>query len=131
MRPPHLIYRLRIIQLDIQVLVHALQRPSYLHFVLEFNGNFVLDERFEEARSYGSAVLRAWCGLVGAKVRLKRTSAPVYCIDYEPEEKHDVDVRVYEIINGHVSGRISGACDIFCRALSCVAGSFVSDEAPG
>jgi hypothetical protein len=48
MRPPHLIHRLCIIQLDVQVLVHALERSADLHFVFEFDGDFVLDERFEE-----------------------------------------------------------------------------------
>jgi hypothetical protein len=100
-----------------------------LHFVLEFNSDLVLDERFEETTSYVLAMLRALCGLVGAKVRLKRAFAPVYCIGYGPEEKHDVDVRVYSNINGQVSGRMTDACDIFCRALCCVAGS-LSDEAP-
>jgi hypothetical protein len=49
MRPPQLIYRLCIVQLDVQVLVHALECAADLDFVLEFDGDFVLDERFEEA----------------------------------------------------------------------------------
>ena len=49
MRPPHLIHCLSIVQFDVQILIHALQRPAYLYFVLEFDGDFVLDERFEEA----------------------------------------------------------------------------------
>jgi hypothetical protein len=48
MRPPQLIHRLRIIQLNIQILIHALQRPAYLHLILELDRDFVLDERFEE-----------------------------------------------------------------------------------
>jgi len=48
MRPPHLIHRLGVIQLDVQILVHALERPADLDLVLEFDGDFVLDERFEE-----------------------------------------------------------------------------------
>ena len=48
MRPPHLIHRLRIIQLDVEVLVDALECAADLDFVLEFDGDFVLDERFEE-----------------------------------------------------------------------------------
>jgi hypothetical protein len=52
MRPPHLIHRLRVIQLDVQVLIHALERAADLHFVLEFDGDFVLDEGFEEAVIY-------------------------------------------------------------------------------
>jgi hypothetical protein len=43
MRPSHLIHRLSIIQLDVQILVHALERPADLDFVLEFDGDFVLD----------------------------------------------------------------------------------------
>jgi hypothetical protein len=48
MRPPHFIHRLRIIQLDIEIWIHALERPANLHFVLKFDGDFVFDERFEE-----------------------------------------------------------------------------------
>lgn len=57
MRPPHLIHRLSIIQLDIEVLVHALERPADLHFVLELDGDFVLDERFEETDSHQTSAL--------------------------------------------------------------------------
>jgi hypothetical protein len=49
MRPSQLIHRLCIVQLDVQVLIHALECAADLDFVLEFDGNFVLDERFEEA----------------------------------------------------------------------------------
>jgi hypothetical protein len=49
MRPPQLIYRLCIVQLDVQVLVYALECAADLDFVFEFDGDFVLDERFEEA----------------------------------------------------------------------------------
>jgi hypothetical protein len=48
MWPPQLIRRLSIIQLDIQVLIHALQRAADADFVLEFDGDFVLYERLEE-----------------------------------------------------------------------------------
>jgi hypothetical protein len=51
MRPPHLIHRLRIIQLNIQILVHTLERAADLHFVLEFDSDFVFDERFEKTVS--------------------------------------------------------------------------------
>jgi hypothetical protein len=46
--PPHLVHGLSVVQLDVQVLVHALQRAADLHFVLEFDRDFVLDQRFEE-----------------------------------------------------------------------------------
>lgn len=49
MRPSHLIYRLSIIQLDVEVLVYALEGSADLHFVLEFDRDFVLHERLEEA----------------------------------------------------------------------------------
>lgn len=49
MRPPNFIYCLSIVQLDIQVLVDALQCPADLDFVLEFHGDFMLDEGLEEA----------------------------------------------------------------------------------
>ena len=49
MRPFQLIHRLCIVQLDVQVLVHTLQRAADLDFVFEFDSDFVLDERFEEA----------------------------------------------------------------------------------
>lgn len=46
--PPHLVHGLSVVQLDVQVLVHALQCAADLHFVLEFDRDFVLDQRFEE-----------------------------------------------------------------------------------
>jgi len=48
MRPPHLIHRLCIIQFDVEVLIDALQCAADLDLVLELDGDFVLDERFEE-----------------------------------------------------------------------------------
>lgn len=48
MRPPDLIHRLSVIQLDIQILIDALQRPTDLDFILELHGDFVLDEGLEE-----------------------------------------------------------------------------------
>ena len=47
--PPLHVHGLGVVQLDVQVLVHALQRAADLHFVLEFDRDFVLDERLEEA----------------------------------------------------------------------------------
>lgn len=47
-RPPDLVHCLCVVELDVQVLVHALQRPANLDFVLEFDGDLVLDERLEE-----------------------------------------------------------------------------------
>jgi hypothetical protein len=46
--PPHLVHRLSIIQLDIQVLIYAFERAANLDFVLEFDGDFMLDKCFEE-----------------------------------------------------------------------------------
>ena len=57
MRPPQFIHRLGIIQLDIQVLVYALERAADLDFVLEFDGDFVLDERLEEAIQTSASAL--------------------------------------------------------------------------
>jgi hypothetical protein len=51
MRPPDLIHRLCVVQLDVQVLVHALQCATDLDFILEFDSDLVLDERLEETRS--------------------------------------------------------------------------------
>ena len=48
MRPPPLIRALSIIQLQIQVLINALQRPADADFILEFDRDFVVNERFEE-----------------------------------------------------------------------------------
>jgi hypothetical protein len=49
-RPPQLIHSLGVVQLNVQVLVHALERAANLDFVFEFDGDFMLDERFEEAK---------------------------------------------------------------------------------
>jgi hypothetical protein len=48
MWPPQLIHSFCVVQLDVQVLIDALQRAAYLHFILELDGDFVLDKRFEE-----------------------------------------------------------------------------------
>ena len=49
MRPSHLIRRLRIVQFDIQILVHALQRAPNAHLILQLDGNLVVHQRFKEA----------------------------------------------------------------------------------
>lgn len=48
MWPSHLIRRLRIIELDIEVLVDALEGAADADFVFELDGDFVVYERFEE-----------------------------------------------------------------------------------
>lgn len=48
MRPPQFICGLRIIQLDIQVLIHAFESAADADFIFEFDGDFVVDERLEE-----------------------------------------------------------------------------------
>ena len=58
MRPPQLIHRRRIIQLNIQILVHALQYTLNLHLILKFDGNLVVDEGFEETTRLVSEVLQ-------------------------------------------------------------------------
>jgi hypothetical protein len=48
MRPSHLIHGLCVIELNVQVLVDGLEGAADLDFVFEFDGDFLLDERFEE-----------------------------------------------------------------------------------
>jgi hypothetical protein len=66
MRPPHLVYCLGIVQLDVEVLVDALEGAADLDFVFELDGDFVLDERFEEtscslkSASVNGSVWEAW-----------------------------------------------------------------------
>jgi hypothetical protein len=50
-RPPHLVDCLCVVEFDVEVLVYALERAADLDFVFEFDGDFVLDERFEETVS--------------------------------------------------------------------------------
>lgn len=38
-----------IVQFDVQVLVHTLQRAAYAHFILEFDSDFGFHERLEKA----------------------------------------------------------------------------------
>lgn len=57
-RPPNLIHSLSIVQLDVQVLIDALQRPPDLDFVLELYSDFVLDKRLEETAL--TSVQYAW-----------------------------------------------------------------------
>jgi hypothetical protein len=62
-RPPHLIYCLGIVQLDIEILIDALEGAADLHFVFELDGDFVLDERLEET----GALLISYCDFAGAR----------------------------------------------------------------
>lgn len=50
MRILEFLNNLNIIQLDIQELVDRFQRAADLDVVFELDGDFVVDERFEEAR---------------------------------------------------------------------------------
>lgn len=52
MWPSHLVHSLRVIKLDVQVLVHAFERPPNLYLVLELDCDFVLNERLEETKPY-------------------------------------------------------------------------------
>lgn len=49
MRVLQLLHHTNIIQLDIQILINALQRAADLDVVLELDRDFVVDERLEEA----------------------------------------------------------------------------------
>jgi hypothetical protein len=49
MWPPHLICCLRIVQLDVQILIHTLQRAPDAHLILQLDGNLVVHQRLEEA----------------------------------------------------------------------------------
>ena len=49
MRVLELFHHGNVVQLDVQVLVHALQRALELNVVLELDGDLLVDERFEEA----------------------------------------------------------------------------------
>jgi len=49
MRVFQLIHNRDVVQLDIQILIHALQCPTDRDVVLEFDGDFVVDQRLEEA----------------------------------------------------------------------------------
>ena len=44
-----LVHHRDIVQLDIQVLIHALQRSADGDVIFQFDGDFVVDESFEEA----------------------------------------------------------------------------------
>jgi predicted urease superfamily metal-dependent hydrolase len=46
-----------VVELDVEVLVDALQRASNLDVVLQLHRHFVIDERLEETRDYVSAFL--------------------------------------------------------------------------
>lgn len=83
--PPQLVDGLGVVQLDVQVLVDALERAADLDFVLELYGDFVLDERLEEAtaRVSGGSCLRLrlrWALAVGGGLELAGVG--------EPEEEH-------------------------------------------
>lgn len=61
MRVSQLVHHRDVIQLNVQVLVHALQGAAYGYIVLELNGDFGIDQRLEEAAltvSLGAIVLK-------------------------------------------------------------------------
>jgi hypothetical protein len=47
-RPPHLVDGFCVVEFDVEVLVYTFEGAADLDFVFEFDGDFVLDERFEE-----------------------------------------------------------------------------------
>jgi hypothetical protein len=53
--PPQLVDGFGVVELDVQVLVDALERATDLHFVLQLDGDLVLDERLEETIARGLA----------------------------------------------------------------------------
>lgn len=93
MRPPHLVHRLCIVQLNVQILIYTLQCAADLDFVLEFDGDFVLDEGLEETVTCLSAVeLLVTCALHIGYARVLRD--PRRGMVREPEEEH-CDVCVF------------------------------------
>ena len=49
MRIGNLIYNRDVVKLDVQILIHALQRPPDLYVVLQLHRHLLLYQRFEEA----------------------------------------------------------------------------------
>ena len=49
MRIGNLIYNRDVVKLDVQILIHTLQRPSNLYVVLQLHRHLLLYQRFEEA----------------------------------------------------------------------------------
>lgn len=49
MRIPDLFHYVYVVELDVQVLIDAFQGAADGNVVLEFNGNFVVDEGLEKA----------------------------------------------------------------------------------
>jgi hypothetical protein len=62
--PPQLVDCFGVVQLDVQVLIDALQRAADLHLVLELYSDFVLDERLEETMAQVSWGCGCGCGCV-------------------------------------------------------------------
>lgn len=55
MRILELLYYLDVIELDVEVLVHAFQNALELDVVFELYGDFMVDERLEETTANESA----------------------------------------------------------------------------
>ena len=53
--PPQFVDCFGIVQLNIQVLVDALECAADLHLILELHSNLVLDERLEETMAHVSS----------------------------------------------------------------------------
>ena len=51
MRIQRLVYNRDVVELDIQILIHALQRAPTLDIVLELDRDLLVDQRFEKAIS--------------------------------------------------------------------------------
>lgn len=84
MRVFHLLHHTDIIQLDIQVLIHALQRPADGDVVFQLHGDFVVDERFEEAEEQHLEVscrYERWRGDEGVEVSTLPNSHVVLGVD--------------------------------------------------
>lgn len=46
-----------VVELDVEVLIHALERAAELNVILELHRDFLLDERLEEAEEEHSCVM--------------------------------------------------------------------------
>ena len=59
MGPPDLVDRLSVVQLDVQVLIDALQGPTDLDFILQLDSNLVLNQSLEETVALSAMHMRS------------------------------------------------------------------------
>jgi len=103
---------LYLVELDVEVLVDALERAADLNIVFQLDRDLVVDERLEEAIPSGERM----CQLPNVCVRMLLL-CPVSCWDSAMHPPSSFDYLVLSFAVFHLRGFFGGVLSTGCRAL--------------